>query len=156
MPGHESAGVIEEVGKGVTEFSVGDRVVVDPNLSCGTCRACLRGLSNLCEPLGAYGVSTNGGCTKYSSVKAKNVVSIGDMPFDIAALAEPMGLVLNGVGVVGTGGVDRALVIGAGPMGLLMALALRTRGVDGISVVDLEQHRLDLAESFGFSPLASG
>lgn len=156
VPGHEYAGTIEEVGADVSGFSVGDRVVVDPNLSCGTCRACRKGLTNLCETLGAYGVSTNGGFAEFSSVKGENLVSIGDMPFGMAALAEPMGCVLNGVNVIGTQGVERALVIGAGPIGLLMALALRTRGVDDISVVDLAPHRLELAGSFGFSQIASG
>ncbi len=156
VPGHEYAGTVEEVGTGVTNFAPGDRVVIDPNLSCGHCRACKKGLANLCETLGAYGVSTNGGFAEFSVVKAENLVAIGDMPFDMAALAEPMGCVLNGVEVIGTEGVERALVIGAGPIGLLMAMALKTRGVAEIGLVDLAPHRLELAESFGFTPYASG
>ncbi len=156
VPGHEFAGVVEEVGEKVASFTVGDRVVVDPNLSCGECRACRKGLANLCEILGAYGVSTNGGFAEYSAVKAENLVDIGDMPFDMAALAEPMGCVLNGVDAVGTNGVERVLVFGAGPIGILMAMALRTRGVSEISLVDLAPHRLELAGSFGFTPIASG
>ncbi len=156
VPGHEYAGVVEQVGENVADFAVGDRVVVDPNLSCGHCRACRKGLANLCETLGAYGVSVNGGFAEYSVVKAENLVAIGDMPFDMAALAEPMGCVLNGVGVIGTEGVERALVIGAGPIGLLMAMALKTRGVAEIGLADIAPHRLELAESFGFTPYASG
>ncbi|NDR57830.1 zinc-dependent alcohol dehydrogenase family protein [Aliiruegeria sabulilitoris] len=156
VPGHEYAGVVEELGEGVSEFAVGDRVVVDPNLSCGHCRACRKGLANLCETLGAYGVSTNGGFAEYSAVKAENLVAIGDMPFNMAALAEPMGCVLNGVEAIGTEGVENALVVGAGPIGLLMAMALKTRGVEEIGLVDLAPHRLELAESFGFTPYAPG
>jgi len=61
VPGHEYAGVIAELGENVTGLRVGDRVVVDPNLECGTCRSCKRGWAHLCENLGAYGVTTHGG-----------------------------------------------------------------------------------------------
>ena len=98
MPGHEYSGIVEEVGEAVTTVSVGDRVVVDPNVSCGHCRACRRGLRNLCETLQAYGVTANGGFAEQSVVSASNIVPIGDMPFNLAALAEPLGCVLNGIG----------------------------------------------------------
>lgn len=156
VPGHEYAGEVEAVGEGVTGIAVGDRVVVDPNFGCGTCRACRKGLSNLCDTLGAYGVSVNGGFADFSTVAVENLVAIGDMPFDLAALAEPMGCVLNGVEAIGTDGVERALVFGAGPIGMLMAMALRTRGVADIGVVDVDDSRLDFAASFGFTPVASG
>lgn len=156
VPGHEYAGEVVEVGAQVRAFKAGDRVVVDPNISCGSCRPCKKGLANLCETLGAYGVTQNGGHAEYSVVHTNNLVSIGDMPYHIAALAEPMGCVLNGVDAVGTKGVERALIFGAGPIGLLMAMALKTRGVEHIAIADVDDTRLELAESFGFDPLASG
>jgi len=156
VPGHEYAGTVEAVGPDVTAVKPGDRVVVDPNFGCGHCRACRKGLSNLCENLGAYGVSVNGGFAELSTVAVDNVVPIGDLPFEMAALAEPMGCVLNGVGVVGTAGVEEALVFGAGPIGTLMAMALRTRGVLSVGLVDIDESRLEFAESFGFTALASG
>ncbi len=57
VPGHEYSGIVADVGQGVAGLSVGDRVVVDPNLECGDCRACRRGWAHLCEKLGAYGVT---------------------------------------------------------------------------------------------------
>lgn len=69
--------------------------------------------------------------------------------FETAALAEPMGCVLNGVEAIWTEGADEALVCGAGPIGVLMAL--RTRGVASIGLVDINEGRLELAASFGFS-----
>lgn len=156
VPGHEYAGTVEAVGSDVTEFSTGDRVVIDPNFGCGQCRACRKGQTNLCENLGAYGVTVNGGFAEFSTVAVENLVKIGEMPFEIAALAEPMGCVLNGVEAIGTEDADEALVFGAGPIGVLMAMALRTRGVGSIGLVDIDEGRLELAASFGFSALASG
>ncbi len=156
VPGHEYAGVIAALGPGVEGFAEGDRVAVDPNYNCGHCRPCRKGLANLCETLGAYGVTANGGFAELSVVAAQNLVPIGDLPFEIAALAEPMGCVLNGVDAVGTDKVQDALIFGAGPIGQLMAMALRSRGVGEISLVDVDDSRLELAESFGFNPLAHG
>lgn len=156
VPCHEYAGTVVDVGQGVSDISVGDRVVVDPNLECGTCAACKRGWAHLCENLGAYGVTVNGGFAERSVVRASAVHPIGDMPFAMAALAEPMGCVLNGIAASRGDAARSALIFGAGPMGLLMAIALRTRGVPEISLVDIDAARLELVERFGFTPLASG
>ena len=142
VPGHEYSGVVQEIGQNVSSLSVGDRVVVDPNISCGTCRACQRGLRNLCVDLQAYGVTTNGGFSEYSVVRESGVHPIGDMDFDLAALAEPLACVLNGVGVIETAGANNALVFGAGPIGVLMALALKDAGVNDVSIVDVSEESL--------------
>lgn len=156
VPGHEYSGVITEVGSNVSDLSIGDRVVVDPNFGCGHCPACEKGLSNLCDSLGAYGVTRHGGFAEFSAVAAENVIPVGDMDFSLAALAEPMGCVLNGVGAIGTEGVKTAMIFGAGPIGLLMAIALRTKGVADVAMVDLDESRLERVESMGFRPVASG
>lgn len=157
VPGHEYAGEIVDTGSKVTDFKIGDRVVVDPNIHCGDCRACKKGLYNLCDQLGAYGVTLHGGFAEFSVVHQDNIVPIAaDLSYGVAALAEPVGCVLNGVDAIDTNTVDNALVFGSGPIGLLMALALRTRGVNDVSMVDINESRLVLAESFGFTPIASG
>jgi threonine dehydrogenase-like Zn-dependent dehydrogenase len=156
VPCHEYAGVVAEIGPGVSGLSIGDRVVVDPNLECGTCRACRRGWAHLCEKLGAYGVTVNGGFAERSVVKASALHLIDEIPFHMAALAEPMGCVLNGVEATKGGDAHSVLIFGAGPMGLLMAIALRTRGVADITLVDIDEARLALTETFGFTPVASG
>ncbi len=156
VPGHEYAGVIVEVGAGVTGVSLGDRVAVDPNLECGQCRACGRGWAHLCENLGAYGVTTHGGFAELSVVKASAVHPIGDMSFLQAALAEPMGCVLNGLDAVHETWMEDALIFGAGPMGLLMGMALKSAGVGRVAFVDISESRLALAASFGFEGVPSG
>lgn len=156
VPGHEYAGEIVALGRDVAGFAVGDRVVVDPNLSCGTCRPCRRGRENLCINLGAYGVSANGGFAEFSAVSAANLHAIGDLPFDQAALAEPMGCVLNGVTTLAPAPQDEALIFGAGPIGLLLAIALRTRGVQRITLADIDPARVGIARSFGFYSVETG
>ena len=156
VPGHEYAGVVVEVGEGVNSIATGERVVVDPNIECGRCRACQRGWAHLCERLGAYGVTDNGGFAQFSVVKASAVHPIGQMSFSQAALAEPMGCVLNGIGAVWAPWMEEALIFGAGPMGLLMAIALRTQGLGHVVLCDIAQDRLDLAAGFGFATLNAG
>jgi threonine dehydrogenase-like Zn-dependent dehydrogenase len=156
VPGHEYAGEVIAAGPGVDELRTGDRVVVDPNIACGTCRACRRGWAHLCEALGAYGVTRNGGFAERSVVRAQAVHRIDAMPFHIAALAEPMGCVLNGLDAAYRPGAENALIFGAGPMGMLMAIALKQRGVARIMLVDVDESRLALAESFGFEPIPGG
>jgi len=156
VPGHEYAGVVVDVGAGVTKFKSGDRVVVDPNFECGTCRSCKKGWAHLCENLGAYGVTTHGGVAELSLVNAANVHAIGDMSFKQGALAEPMGCVLNGVDAVHAPWMEEALIFGAGPMGLLMGLALKAQGVSNVTFCDLSEKRLELAQSIGFGAAASG
>jgi len=156
VPGHEYAGEVISIGAGVTNVAVGDRVVIDPNLECGECAACKRGWAHLCEHLGAYGVSTDGGFAELSGVRADRVFPIGDMPFDIAALAEPMGCVLNGLSPLEGRVIERAVIFGTGPMGLLMGLALKARGVADVAMVDLDPKRLELARGLGLSGVLSG
>ena len=155
VPGHEFAGEIAEIGNDVSGISIGDRVVVDPNLQCGTCRACLRGWAHLCEDLGAYGVTVNGGFAEYCTVCAGAVHAIGDMSFSEAALAEPMGCVLNGLSPLQNQIVERAIIFGTGPMGLLMGLTLKSRGTTEVIMVDRLEDRLDRAESVGLRAINS-
>lgn len=160
VPGHEYAGVVERVAEDVTSVKPGDRVAVDPNLSCGSCPSCRRGLTNLCRNLGAYGVTRAGGFAEFSAVKVTHLHKIGTLPFDVAALAEPLACVLNGLtsaGLeVGATGTQNALVVGAGPIGLLLALSLKARGVDLATVADINESRLQFARSLGLEAVVSG
>jgi len=157
VPGHEYAGEVISVGKKVTNFKEAQRVVVDPNIHCGECRACKKGLTNLCAKLGAYGVTQNGGFAEFSVVHQDNIVPIPEnMSYGVAALAEPMGCVLNGVDAIDTETVDSALIFGSGPIGMLMALALRTKGVSDITMTDIDESRLVLAESYNLKAVAAG
>ena len=156
VPGHEFAGEVVDLGAGVDGVALGDRVVVDPNLACGTCRACRRGRSNLCATLGAYGVSADGGMAVLAAVRADRVHPIGALDWSTAALAEPMACALNGLRAADPVAEDAALIFGAGPIGLLIGMALRARGLARIAFADVDEARLALAEGFGFDAVPAG
>ncbi|HTO31019.1 MAG TPA: zinc-dependent alcohol dehydrogenase family protein [Pararhizobium sp.] len=160
VPGHEFAGEVIELASDVKDLKTGSRVAVDPNLPCGTCPSCRKGLTNLCRDLKAYGVSHNGGFSEFSVVRVDHLHDIGDMPYDLAALAEPLACVLNGLGAAGVAGPSTApsngLIFGAGPIGLLLGLALKSAGVGQVAFADINEGRLAFAESLGFMPIVSG
>ncbi len=160
VPGHEYAGVVEAVAEDVTGLEVGSRVAIDPNLPCGTCRACQKRMFNLCSNLKAYGVTNNGGFAAYSMVKASHLCDIGSLPFETAALAEPLACVLNGLNAAqlttGPFATQNALVFGAGPIGLLLALSLKAKGVQQVTVADIVESRLEFAQSLGLSTAVPG
>lgn len=160
VPGHEYAGVVEMVADDVTDLRPGARVAVDPNLPCGTCSACRKGLTNLCQDLKAYGVTHDGGFADLSVVKVAHLHDIGNLAFDVAALAEPLACVLNGLGNVGltTGAKhpENALVFGGGPIGLLLALSMKAQGVGEVTVADIDEGRLEFAQELGLLPVRSG
>ncbi|MDX3975156.1 zinc-dependent alcohol dehydrogenase family protein [Shinella sp.] len=160
VPGHEYAGEIAALAADVTGFRTGDRVAVDPNLPCGTCPSCRKGLTNLCRDLKAYGVSHDGGFAEYSVVHADHLHGIGDMPYSVAALAEPLACVLNGLGAAGLRhGAPMpkdALVIGAGPIGLFLALSLKAEGAENVTVADINESRLAFAAELGLGGIVSG
>lgn len=160
VPGHEYAGTVEAVADDVTTVKPGDRVAVDPNIPCGHCAACRKGLTNLCASLKAYGVTENGGFAEFSVVAVDHLHGIGDLAFDTAALAEPLACVLNGLGAAGVEAgknvPSNALVFGAGPIGLLLALSLRAKGVASVAVADISEQRLAFADALGLEPLVSG
>jgi threonine dehydrogenase-like Zn-dependent dehydrogenase len=160
VPGHEYAGEVKAVAQDVTGLRAGDRVAIDPNLPCGTCPSCRKGLTNLCRDLKAYGVSHNGGFAEYSIVRADHLHAIGDMPYHIAALAEPLACVVNGLDSAGLRGgaamPEEALVIGAGPIGLLLALSLKAEGARNVAVADINEDRLAFAAGLGLGGIVSG
>lgn len=151
VPGHEFSGTVLAVGTDVTRLRVGDRVAVDPLVSCGRCPSCIRGHRNLCRDILAYGADLNGGMAELVAVRAQNAHPIGDLPSSVAALAEPLACATWGVRRADPHPDDRVLVLGAGPIGLLLAAALRSRGVKDIHAADLLEDRLTRAERFGVS-----
>ncbi|MFA4028297.1 MAG: hypothetical protein GDYSWBUE_000177 [Candidatus Fervidibacterota bacterium] len=151
--GHEFCGIVAAVGDGVSGISVGERVAIQPNVPCGSCELCRCGRPNLCEGLLAYGVHLNGGFARMCIVRCENAFPIGDMPFEAGAFVEPLACCLHGVNLVGVNAGDRAIVFGAGPIGLLLAQICKLRGASEVVVVDIVEERLQVASSLGFVAL---
>ena len=149
IPGHEFAGMVEKVGQGVTRFKIGDRVAVEPNLPCDNCENCLNNRQNFCLNWQAVGVTRPGGMEHLVSVPEKAVFDIGDMPFEEGAFMEPLSCVLHGLERLDLAVASRVLLLGAGPIGLLLLQVLRLKGAAGLVVVDKNPDRAAMARSLG-------
>ena len=153
--GHEASGVVDSVGAGVTRFQPGERVTFDSMISCGHCRFCRHGDPNLCDQRRVLGVSCedyrrHGAFAEFVSVPQHITYRIPDnLPFDEAALVEPVSVAVHAVNRTPVELGDTALVIGAGMIGLLTIQALRAAGCGRIVAVDLEDDRLSLARKLG-------
>ena len=149
IPGHEFSGVVEEAGKKVTRFKVGDHVAIEPNISCDNCDACLSNRQNFCEQWNAVGVTFPGGMAEYAVVPEKAAFNIGDLPFLAGAFVEPLSCVLHGVERARIKLADKVLILGAGPIGILLSKTIQLQGACEITQVDLNQSRLELAKKSG-------
>ena len=150
--GHEILGVIEQIGDN-SEFSVGDRVTVNPLIACGECDACRRG-HHICSNLKLLGIHENGGYAEYTKAHIAKLVKIPDTLSDeIAALAEPFAVGCHVVRRSELKAGDTALVIGAGPIGIIIGLAAQHAGASRVVISDLNPARLALAELLGLEGL---
>jgi 2-desacetyl-2-hydroxyethyl bacteriochlorophyllide A dehydrogenase len=149
IPGHEFAGVVEETGPQVTRFKPGDRVAVEPNIACDNCAACLNNRQNFCEHWNGVGVTLPGGMAEYALAPEKAVFSIGDLPFTSGAFVEPLSCVLHGVERARIRLADKVLILGAGPIGILLSKVIQLQGASEITQADKNQSRLALARSAG-------
>lgn len=150
VAGHELAGVVEEAGPGVLHLWPGDHVAVDPNASCGVCRACRRGLGHLCANLSAIGVTADGGFATHCLVPARQAHRIAkDMAFPVAALAEPLACCLHGIERAGIGSGDVVLIIGAGLVGMLMVQLALLQGAAAVVVSEPAARKRETALRLG-------
>jgi L-iditol 2-dehydrogenase len=147
--GHELAGVVTEVGPGVTDFHEGDRIVALNSAPCDVCFFCTHDQQNLCEDL----LFNNGAYAEYiripSRIVEKNTLLIPDgVPFEHAALTEPLACVVRGLEESGARPGDTMVVIGAGPIGLMFMHVAQIAGVNVIAVVKRED-QIAAAKLFG-------
>lgn len=154
VPGHEFSGYIEEVGKNVTALKKGERVCADNTEYCGDCYYCRKEESNYCPTFGSLGHNINGGFAEYVRVKKEKVFPIPDtLSFNAAALAEPVACCIHAVDRCEVKYGDTALVMGAGPMGLILAQLLKHSGVRDVVLIASTQSKLDMAEKMGIKTI---
>jgi L-iditol 2-dehydrogenase len=149
-PGHEVVGVVEQVGDGVSDLAAGDRVVLEPNLVCGTCRQCRDGRYNICRNLAVFGCQTTGGMADAFLVARDRLHRLPDgMSDELAALVEPLATPVHAVRRAGVGPGSRVAVLGAGAIGLLVLVAARSAGAEVVVVTDVLPAKLERARRLG-------
>lgn len=148
--GHEFAGTVEAVGEGVGELAPGAVVVCGAGISCGTCRPCRRGRTNLCRSYRTLGFASDGGLAGYVVAPAAITLDVtaAGLPMDTLGLAQPMAIAVHTVRRSGLGPGDTAVVVGAGGIGAFIALAAASTGAR-VLVADHHDDRLRLAAALG-------
>lgn len=132
IPGHEFSGEVIEVGRNVTTLVPGGRVTVHPGAGYSV-----------------YGVSASGGFEDFVSVRERSAFKIGNLTYDEGALVEPLACVINGIDTVGVNLGDEVLVVGAGPIGLLLMQVAKLAGALSVAVADIAAEKLTKAKELG-------
>ncbi len=149
--GHEMSGVVSAIGSNVSNVAVGDHVVVRPLDACGECPACQRGYQHVCQNLDFLGLDTDGAFQEKWTVPSHTIHTLPkSLPLEHAALIEPVAVACHDVrrGRVQPG--EDVLVIGGGPIGMLVAMAAKNAG-GNVTVSEINTHRLAMAEKLGIS-----
>ena len=152
IPGHEIVGEVEEVsGKGAERFQTGDVVVAQELITCGICDACAKGSDNVCRELQIIGIHADGGLAQYVRVMTHKMYALPkDIDLRLAALVEPLAVAVHDVRKSGLKVGETALVIGGGPIGLLIAIVARANGAGKVVIGEVNEYRRNYAKNLGF------
>lgn len=148
--GHEVCGEIAEVGSGITDLSPGQRVTIEPQVFCGKCHPCRHGKYNLCEQLKVMGFQTTGVASEYFAVDAAKVDVLPEtMSFDEGAMIEPLAVTVHAVKRFHEMQGAKVIILGAGPIGNLLAQSCKAFGAEKVMITDVSDYRLELAKKVG-------
>jgi len=148
--GHEFSGVVTDVGSDVTDVAEGARVAIEPIYRCGGCRPCRNGTYNLCTSIGFHGLMADGGMAEYTVVPRNQIHTLPDsVPVELGALVEPMSVAYHAATLAEVDDQSRALIYGAGPIGIGVWFALRGMGLTEIDVVEPSATRRAAIEALG-------
>ncbi|HTB96320.1 MAG TPA: alcohol dehydrogenase catalytic domain-containing protein [Terracidiphilus sp.] len=155
--GHELSGRIVQIQSSQSTLKEGDRVTTYPLISCGRCHACTHENPHVCKDLRLYGFDVDGGMAQYVSLPISSLIKLPDgMSARIGALIEPLAVAVHGVARANLENVELAVVLGAGPIGLLTALVAQARGVRRVIISDVLASRKEFAESLGLHAVQAG
>lgn len=148
--GHEVSGEIVELGANVTGFHKGQKITIEPQVYCGHCYPCRHGKYNLCEELKVMGFQTTGTASEYFAVDASKVTSLPEeTSYEEGAMIEPLAVAVHGVKQMGDVKGMNIAVLGAGPIGNLVAQAAKGMGAAKVMITDVSDLRLKKAEECG-------
>ena len=149
--GHEASGTIVE---GHPNLAAGAPVAINPLITCGECVPCKTGDEHVCQKLGLHGIDADGMMADYTLVRACRVLPLPDgLSLKSGALAEPVAVVVHAIRDTGYLPGDNALIFGAGPIGLALALALRAFGCTNLAIVEVNDHRREFGAKLGFDTI---
>ncbi len=149
--GHEASGTVREVGAGVTNVKAGDTVVVRPLDACGECQACQRGFGHVCSKLNFIGIDSPGAFQQHWDVPAELLHHLpASMDLKLAAFVEPLAVACHDVRMSGIESGQTAVVLGGGPIGLLIAMTAKAAGAR-VMISEVSESRLALIESLGIT-----
>ena len=150
VQGHEVSGVIEKVGGSVRGFSTGDPVTIQPQVTCGTCYPCRHGAYHICDSLKVMGFQTTGAGSEFFAVEASKVLKLPRrMDLEQGAMIEPAAVAVHALGRGGDVKGRSVLVLGAGPIGNLVAQVARGLGAAKVMITDVSEFRLGKAKECG-------
>ena len=148
--GHEVSGEIVKLGEKVTGFTVGQKVTIQPQVVCGKCYPCRHGKYNLCEELKVMGFQTTGTASEFFAVDAAKVTALPeDMSYDEGAMIEPLAVAVHAVKRAGEVKGMKIAVLGAGPIGILVAQTAKGLGAESVMITDVSDLRLEKAKECG-------
>ena len=151
VQGHEVAGTIEEVGKNIKDYKIGDRIFATHHVPCETCRDCLRGNKTSCSDFQKVNNFSPGGFSEYIKITGKSIDTgiiklPEEMSYDEATFIEPLGTLTEKIKI--TSG-DTVLVLGSGVAGILNIQYAKAFGADKIIATDISPLKLEYAKKFG-------
>lgn len=152
--GHEIVGIVDEIGPEETKYKVGDRLFLFPGTYCMECDDCISGHSENCTNV-EKDLAGTGGFAQYVAVSARKIELGGiyeipeNVSFEAASLGEPLTSVYACEENIGVGYSDTLVIIGAGPIGCFMAQLAKIRGAQKVIMIDINQTRLEMSQSFG-------
>ncbi|MEV6637045.1 zinc-dependent alcohol dehydrogenase family protein [Actinoplanes sp. NPDC051470] len=149
IPGHEMVGQVEEIGSNVAGVHPGELVTVNPNIYCGSCDYCLAGRLGLCGNSRGMGSSLPGFFAESVTVDQRQVFSVEGLDPDVAVFTEPTACAMHGVETLGVRPGSHALVIGAGPTGILLSQLIGSGGAASVTVADIAPAKLQTASRLG-------
>jgi len=148
--GHEYVATVLDAGAGNRHLAKGDRVVIDPNLTCGLCRYCRLGLTNSCENMTTLGIFRHGGLAEYNVAPLRALHKIGrEVPPERATLAEPLSCVLHAFEKAQLVPGESVAVLGGGPIGLMFLMLFQMAGAGRVYVIEPVEFRRRQAEECG-------
>jgi (R,R)-butanediol dehydrogenase / meso-butanediol dehydrogenase / diacetyl reductase len=155
--GHELSGHIVQIRTSEGALKNGDRITTYPLISCGYCHACTHGNPHVCKNLRLYGFDVDGGMAQFVKLPVSSLIKLPDgMSARIGALIEPLAVAVHGVARANLQNVELAVVLGAGPIGLLTALVAQARGIPRVIISDVLPSRKEFAESLGLRAVQAG